>query len=36
MLFQFFQGRNRKMITGFIILILVLAMVVPICISFLV
>ncbi len=35
-MFQFFQGRNKKIITGIIILILVLAMVIPVCASLLI
>ncbi len=33
MLFQFFQGKHKKAITGVLIAIIVLAMVVPICLS---
>ena len=36
MLINWFQGKNRKVFTGIIIAILVLALVIPICASFLV
>ena len=34
MIFNWFQGKNSKVFTGVIIAILVLALVVPICASF--
>ena len=35
MIFNWFQGKNRKLFTGIIIAILVLALVIPICANFL-
>lgn len=32
-MFQFFTGKNKKIICGVIIAILVLAMVIPLCVS---
>ncbi len=33
-MFKWFQGRNKRVVTGIIIAIVVLAMVVPVCINF--